>query len=125
MHCIQNILFIFVENIEAMAKDESKILNGFNPASEFLDDQNEEAPVSKETESEKDGIQDGKRRRGRPKKTESPQSPTPQVSVMVRLDRAVVLKLDYLRAKESLSGNRKKSRSEYISMLMDGEDIPL
>lgn len=108
-----------------MEKDVNKLLKGFNSIDEFLqepEDSAEPSPAEAGSEAE---VSPAKGRRGRPKKEHVEAELPLSGSVMVRLNRSLVVKLDYLRMMESLSGKRKKSRSEYLEELLPPVDIRL
>lgn len=99
-----------------MAKDEKKLLAGFNPISEFTDQLNESSP-QQHPAAVQASVTDDKTKRGRPRKDTKESTDTGDTMV-VRLDCRVVLMLDYLRARKSMRENRRISRSEYIEYLL-------
>lgn len=99
-----------------MAKNEKTLLSGFPPYSEFLD-QVEESFPQQQPAVEQASVLAENRKLGRPCKNTTEPTDTGD-SMVVRLTRQVVLKLDYLRSKESLETDRKISRSEYIENLL-------
>jgi len=105
-----------------MAKDAKKLLAGFLPISDFLDQEEESFPQQQPAVKQASVMAEN-RKLGRPCKNTTEPTDTGD-SMVVRLTRQVVLKLDYLRSKESLEANRKISRSEYIENLLPDIDIP-
>ena len=94
-----------------MAKDLNKLLNGFNSTSEFMN------PFPEEQSNAEQAAIVGKRGRGRPLK-DTKQSDGSGGSIIVRLDREVVLRLDYLVSKTSMERGRRISRSEYLNSIL-------